>query len=292
MSIENVLNAKVLRSQNLLVSAELYTDETRVHVTIPRNTQVVTSASGRKQLSAPNNSRWRWAAGGGLVIVKLNDATVALLRMRDTGAPSFSGHLTLGSGISSSYRELFYPTELAVREAFEEFLIATPDGIVLPVFGNDEVDRLSFGAVASGLDLIKQKPELLQEFQTGHFVRAEARFLESPKERTISVQLEEGERAESHGVIVLDPGTRGIDLIRLIEICLPHSIDQVAVFDGEDLNGIPLDSEVVLFDPQTRNIVRSYQTGKTIRGSAATDRMTPVTVEALNALSARNTATT
>ncbi len=292
LSLVTLLNAQIKRSQMLLVRVkkEEHLSLTKKRelclIIVKKDSVVTTTPAGRKELESKENTDWRWAAGGGLMMLELKDVTVALARFRDPGAPSWGGHYTLGSGLSGSIRDLMFPVELAVREAVEEFIIATPKGLIVPVFNKDEdrvYNQTALGAVASGLNLIRQKPGLPDVFRQNGFFTAPAEFVPlSPiLEADLSVMFEGcDEMTNSSGLLVYDPGTRGIDLIRLIRVKLPFSLGEIAIFDGEaNRQEQPLDGEVVCFPVQngrfTTDIVETFKTGKRVSTPDYPVRFTP-----------------
>ena len=291
LSVSSLLNAQAMRAQMLLVQAGLEKKNGGYIVTIPADSTLTTTGAGRKQLESPQNTRWRWAAGGGLIMLRCLDQTVALTRFRDPGAPSYGGHYTLGSGLSGSIRELLFPVELAIREAVEEFIIATPSGLAVPFFANIKYDRAAFGAVASGKNLIRQQEGLPSVFSAGNFLLTETTFAEPTKipEEELEVRFEKEVSACSKGIIALDEGTRGIDILRLIILRLPFRLDEIAIFDGEaDRQERPLNGEVVCFSVEngkvTKKIAAAFQTGKRIAVPNRDIRYTPPLKKAIEAM--------
>jgi|GEM_PF-3078148 len=279
LSIKELVGARALRQQQLLVSVEFRQEGNDGIVTIPHDAVVSTTGAGRRKLSAPNNSRWRWAAGGCFIVLRLNDARVGLMRLRDAGAPSFGGHYTLASGLSASARELLHPDELALREGCEEYAIATPDGIVIPSFGDPKLDAVTFGAAASVLDLIRQEPTLPPTFSSGRLVKRPASFLQSRNEGVLTASFhDDDDTVESRGIIVLDPNTRGIDLLRIVEVSIPVDFRHIAIFDGEDDRGKPLNGEVACLDLDSRgrSVAKAYRTGVEVTPSGDLGKMTPI----------------
>lgn len=285
------MSAQALRAQTLLVQAELEKKNGGYLITIPADSALTISGAGRKYLESAQNLRWRWAAGGGLIILQCLDQTVALTRFRDPGAPSYGGHYTLGSGMSGSIQELLFPEELAVREATEEFIVATPNGFAVPFFDEIKYDRAAFGAVASGKNLVRQQKNLPQVFSAENFFAAKTAFTppaEVPEEE-LEIRYEGEESACSRGIIALDEGTRGIDLLRLITVKLPFRLDEIAIFDGEaDRQERPLNGEVICFSVEngkvTEKIAAAFQTGNRIAVPNRTIRYTPPLKKAIEAM--------
>lgn len=275
---------------------EVVWDEQTSTVTIdPATARFTCTREGRKEISNPSQKNWRWAAGGGFIALRFRDQkAVGLLRYRDPGAPSFGDHFTLGSGISSGISDMLYPLLLASREGIEEFLITTPAGLVVPTFDDPKLDEISYGAVASGLKYIRAAEDLNLPMQFGwkHFVGVHSYFHPTKNDREIKVAVE-GSGAEpivSKGVWVVDPGTRGLDLIEIVVTDLPCSLDDVAIFDGEGNEKKSFNAPVVCLELDydtlrpTGEIVRTFQSGKVVKNVGNISKVTPVLRKALEAL--------
>lgn len=279
LSVGEIFKAHASRREACLVEAMLKDTRAGKQITIARNAAFTTTRVGRDELSQPENKNWRWASGGGLTILKLKDATVIPVRLRDEKAPSYPLHYTLGDGLSHEVAELFFPRQIAIREAMEELIIATPHGIAVASFLNPAWSKASFEATASGLWLMKQMPILPCLFRTDCLIQVTATVLNHTKERELRIVYEGNEtEVVSQELIALDPETRGIGVICFIEIELPYLFEEISLFCGEDNARKPLDSEIACLGVpgfKDGTIVRTFQTGKIVNGTGDIRNMTP-----------------
>ncbi len=280
-TVMRMLQALQERRQFMLIQVSLTARTNGYAITIPSQTFMATTPAGRKQFERDANG-WRWAAGGGLIVLCCLDGMYGLVRYRDKGAPSYGNHWTLGSGLASAANELIHPEIIAVREAFEEFVIACPHGIIVPRFGDTDLDIAAFGAVGSSYHL-RQKTAVGGMFSTKSYFGVEARFKRVSDERNLYIALEGLEAETKHkGIVVVDTHTRGIDLLKVIEVQIPFRFDQIAVFDGEeDKEGNPLNATVGCLDLRARagvanQCVAVFQDGKrTTESPFRLEHMTP-----------------
>lgn len=224
-----------------LAQARLEATETGHRVTVMQDAQFATTPEERKSFER-DPKHWRYAAGGGLMVAHCRDASYALMRYRDAGAPSYGDHWTSGSGLSSSVEDMVNPIRLVVREAIEEFGIVTPKGIVLPAFGDDKIDGVVRGAVRSSVFL--HKVAKLAGRDTGTYVSANTRFEPIAGEEALTVAFEGAGETTEHGLVVIDPNTRGIDLLKVIGVTISCDFADLIIVDGEEnkkgesLNGV------------------------------------------------------
>jgi hypothetical protein len=212
-------------------------------ILVSKETAFAVLPEERKAFENPQQTLWRVGAGGGMMVLHCTDCSVALMRYRDKGAPSYGDHWTLGSGLTSSVEEIVNPLHAAVRECIEEFGVVTPRGIVIPTFGDDELDGLVRGAVRSSAFL--HQKAALKGFDTDVYLSAEASFEMTPGEETLTVAFEDAGETSSVGIIAIDPNTRGIDLLKVIGVRVPFRLDEIAVVDGEeDRHGKALNAPV------------------------------------------------
>jgi predicted NUDIX family NTP pyrophosphohydrolase len=252
-------------------------------VVIPSKTEMATSRQGRRVIeNDPNPELWRWAAGGTLVIVHCKDRSVAVLLQRDMGAPSYPGAWTMGSGLSSPDDDLSDPTRIAVREGFEEIRIAVQpkknrrgvpknrdSGIVQPVFGDAALDNTTAYAT-SGSEMDMSHPDVpdifntRMDFERERKVRVGASFYKAHGEETLEVTHADGSRptTSQSGTVAVDPKTRGIDFLKVVEVDLSeYYLDEVTFFDGEvGEGGKPLNRTVGCLEVhRTKNSAGSTQ---------------------------------
>lgn len=225
-------------------------------VLVPRETAFAVLPEERKAFENPQQTLWRVGAGGGMVVLHCTDCSVALMRYRDKGAPSYGDHWTLGSGLTASVEEIVHPLHTAVRESVEEFGVVTPRGIVIPTFGDDELDGLVRGAVRSSAFL--HQKAALKGFDADVYLSAEASFEMTAGEETLTVAFEGAGETSAVGVVSIDPNTRGIDLLKVIGVKVPYRLEEIAVVDGEeDRHGKALNAPVGCMD--MRNLTPGRQ---------------------------------
>lgn len=287
-----LLSALFARRAFLLTQASLAGSQAEgFAVTIKQPLTVAIDPGGRKQFEQ-DRSLYRFAAGGGLVILKCLDRTVGLVRYRDPGAPSFGDTWTLGSGLSSSVEELMKPYLLACRGGIEEFIVAGPNGVLIPVFAKSpELTPVAFAAVGSGRHIRTQAGcggylglDRCQE------VEADVVLLPGSSKMTISFEGTEGS-SSCEGLVVVDEGTRGIDLLYAYVLHVPYELAEIAIYDGEeDRKGAPLNAPVgcLQFSDDLKcggNFVTVFQNGGIMENHPSFNgRMTPPLAAALQSL--------
>ncbi len=215
----------------LLVQGLLEKEPNGWRVLIPEKTKFAALPEERRAFEQDKGS-WHVGAGGCLMVLHCTDVSVALMRYRDAGAPSYGDHWTLGSGLTASIEEIVRPLHVAVRECIEEFGVVTPRGIVIPTFGDDELDGIVRGAVRSS-DFLHQKATL-KDFEADSYLSAEASFRKVPGEETLTVAFEGVGETSTAGILAIDPNTRGIDLLKIIDVKIPYRLAEIAIVDGEE----------------------------------------------------------
>lgn len=213
-------------------------------MTIPRETFIATTGAARKEIeNLPEGKIWMGA--GLVVLLKCKDALVSLVRQRDGGAPSYPYHWTPGSGMQSPDD---MPSRLditAVREGIEEFIIATKDGIVQPVFGDPELDAIATQAVADS-DRVRKDPQfahLPDMLKTDRKVNAPASFYDAPGAEELEIVHEDESMPPTRqaGILAFDPKTCGADFLKVVEIDMgAYPLSEIAIFDGETHEGSSL----------------------------------------------------
>lgn len=253
----SLIKAIQARRGFMLVQGTLEKVPNGYRVLIPKETAFAVLPEERKAFEDPKEQTlWRVGAGGGLMVLHCTDCSVALMRYRDKGAPSYGDHWTLGSGLTSSVEEIVNPLHTAVRECVEEFGVVTPRGIIIPMFGDDELDGLVRGAVRSSAFL--HQKAALKSFDADTYLSAEASFEAVSGEETLTIAFEDAGETSVAGVISIDPNTRGIDLLKVIGVKVPYRLDEIAIVDGEeDKHGKALNAPVGCMD--INNLVSDRQ---------------------------------
>lgn len=260
---------------------------------IPKDARVAISMADRLALSDPGNKLWRWVAGGLLLVIRLKDCTIITLQMTASGVPVWSKHFTTSSGFADSPREWANPS-LVVREGIEEVYIATPDGFVVIQFGIRELDALAYEAIPTIRYLVSRVDSMFGLFRTSrhNVVRAKLLRLRGQKEIVVSLDGREIGASLIPALPVIDPKTRGIDLMHAAEVDLTKfRLDDIAIFHAEEKDGRAVDGKIWCLELdksyRPRRVIRSFKTGHVVPiGRYNLSRMTPVLRQTLAALQA------
>jgi hypothetical protein len=224
------------------------------------------SAADRAAFSDPNGKfaakgLWRWAAGGTLIVYQQAGQKFLALALRNPKAPSFGGHLTLTSGLSSSFEEFFNPTSLAIREGTEETAVVVDNQLAVLSLG-PAFEEVAWSVFEKQLTRAR-KFKWVKVGEAPFYVEAE--FIETEEQK---IEIVHGERISRHqGIICLDPKTRGIDLLKIIQVNLPAR-SEVIFFDCEDTKTGPLDLEIVVFPLERIKTLKEEGAVLKIRGAS------------------------
>jgi hypothetical protein len=224
------LQALEAREYYLLVAADAVYTPGILSVQIPNDALVATNNKERILLEAIQRRRKNgvvWCAAGTGIILSLPDCQVLLAVHRDSGALVYPDLDTIGSGMAGSQAELYYPLQTALREAFEEFLILTPGGVVIPRFTSDQ-----FGFSMTIQDVILEGMRHQIEIRKQPLFGAFARIVNLAGEKMIYIRHLNQVR-HCNAIICLDPGGCRYDLMKAIEIILPYRLRELKIFDGE-----------------------------------------------------------
>lgn len=253
------------RKQFCMTVGKLSVSEKGYKIELEKDPIIVISASDRKLISDPNGEfakqdLWRWAAGGALVIYEQNGSKFLALARRSEDAPSFGGHLTLTSGLSSSYEEFFNPTFVAIREGIEEISVVVNNQIVVLSLG-PAFEEMTWDVFDKQLSRDK-KFGWINVIDTPFY--AHAKFIKIDEQK---LKIVHGTREASHqGIICFDPKTRGIDLLKIIKVNLPHG--NAVFFDCEDTKAGPLDREIFIFPIEKIKTEKKEGSGLKIFGAS------------------------
>ncbi|MFA5996798.1 MAG: hypothetical protein WC790_03755 [Candidatus Paceibacterota bacterium] len=229
----SLINAIQARRGFILVQGTLEECLGEHRVLVPKDTVFAVLPEERKAFEDPKEQTlWRVGAGGGLMVLHCTDCSVALMRYRDKDAPSYGDHWTLGSGLTASVEEIINPLLVAVRECVEEFGVVTPRGIILPTFNDDELDGAVRGAVRSSAFLHQRAA--LSGLVTDAYLSVDASFGTVQGEETLTVAFESADETNTFGIVAIDPNTRGIDLLKVINVKVPYRLEEIAIVDGEE----------------------------------------------------------
>lgn len=226
------------------------------------------SEADRKAISDPNGEYakkdlWRWASGGTMLVYSSQDGKKFLASiLRDSNAPSFGGHLTLSSGLSSTYEEFFNPTLLAIREGIEE--IATViDGQVVVLSLGLSFEETAWNVFEKQLNRARKlgwlKINDMPLYTSTEFVQTDEQKLEVIHQKRFSPH---------QGIICLDPKTRGIDLLKIIQVNLPPG--EITFFDCEGTKQGPLDRTIVIFPLEQIKVLNQQGNAMKISGASMT----------------------
>ena len=287
LSVETLLNVQKRGTGLFITEAELAESSEALYIDLPRDARIATDQGGRWELSQAQNSRWRWAAGGAVLLLRLRDVTVAVASVSDKNLPVWPGHLTAATGFAASEAEWVRPL-LLMREAFRSIAVATPTGLAVPSFGDPELDALSFGTLPSVMRLIglHDLPSLYH-MDLFNIVGSVLLPLRGEKDMVISVGGVECSRTRA--LAVFDPQTRGIDLMHAFEMDLRvNTLEEISVFHAKEADGRARDAEICLLELDAGmrpvRIARSYRSGAPVEGAADAAKLSPVLRQTLEAL--------
>jgi len=287
LSVETLLNIQKRGTGLFITEAEVAESADAVSVNIPRDARIATGKEGRWELSRPQHTRWRWSAGGALLLLRLRDITVAVASVSDQGLPVWPGHLTAATGFAASEAEWMRPI-LLMREAFRSIAVATPTGLAVPSFGTPELDALSFGTLPSVMRLIELH-DLPPLYHMGLFNIVGAVLLPLRGEKNMVISVGGVECSRTSALAVFDPQTRGIDLMHCFEMDLRvNTLEEISVFHAKEDDGHARNAEIALLelgeDLRPVRIARSYRSGEPVEGAADIAKMSPVLRQTLEAL--------
>ena len=286
-NLRRQLEAIAARQSMMLMGVHF--DEETFTVTFPEEPCFAMNKAGRRALERGQTldpSLWRWAAGGGLMVLDCLDVSAALVRYRDKGAPSHGDTYTPGSGLASSVDDMVNLPKLALRELGEETPFAGPNGFIVPVLGDAELDAVMFSAIGSARSIIRDY-QLDDPFRD-KFETAPAAFMPLSDEREITITSVYSDLEVKHrGLIVVDRNTRGIDFLKVLRVQVSYNLDELQVFDGEEAGGKSLNSIVGALRVDGNRLVpefvQAWQGGKTVPASFD-KRAAPVLQALFNAL--------
>ncbi len=268
------------RKQFYLTTGKLEQIGDVFHLQLEDDPVIGISRADRKTVSDPNGdfakkNFWRWAAGGVLIIYEKAGQKFLALLLKDAESPSFGGHITLTSGLSCCYEEFFNPTLVAVREGIEEVAVVINDRVIVPSLG-PAFEEIAWNVFekqltrANKFDWLKISEDPL--YMEAEFVEADEQELE----------VAHGKRVSRHqGIICLDPKTRGIDLLKIIQVNLPAEAE-IAFFDCEDTTNGPLDREIFIFPLEQIKMLKMENAALKISGATLrfkSGKSTPVNPE-------------
>ncbi|MFZ2970650.1 MAG: hypothetical protein WA063_05870 [Minisyncoccia bacterium] len=224
--------------------------------------------------SHPDPNFWRWTAGGAAIVIRSLDpnddsgyAYSLLALLRDAGAITYANHTTLSTGLGCSLDEIKLPI-LTIREAFEELIIKTPDGIICPFLKDDVLNKK-----IDIKSIVKIGMELREETKNFSLVKTPASILRDlPGEREIEV-FWRGETSTCYGLWIEDRGVHGLDVVQIITIDLCHELKDLQIFDGEIIGKKNLLNRKIYAYELQKNL---NPTGKIIAGWTSGKYFTPV----------------
>lgn len=250
------------RSFLMVETKEVIDKKGLIEVLIPDNPLIAHEKTSRRILER-GNKKWRWPAGGCAIILKLKDSQVLLTVQKDSGAPSYAGHDTIGAGLGSSTAEILYPLRTAIREGIEEIIIQTPSGVVCPSMMIDP-----FGFSLEIRETVRDSISLFSETRGLNLIQAPVSFIDLPGQKTVEIDWR-GMKANCQALVNFDQGVNGIDLLAAVQIDVDCCLDDLSLFDGEVMGGNPINRVVNAYELEnlkpTGRIIASWQKGTRIK---------------------------
>lgn len=234
--------------QFCLTTVKIIRRPKELRVILPERLPILTTKDDYKSFSDPKNAfarqgLWRWAAGGLLLLYVQGNKTFIPLIKRDSGAPNYPGHLTLSSGLSISREEFFNPLLTAIREGFEEVACLVNGRIVEPHFGSC-CCCFPQQAISAIVEKQRARVERFGIRVSPLTLPCPAHFVSTAGESLLTV--EQGKRVSSYsGIVSIDQATRGVDLLKVVQVSLPPG--EIRFADCEETDNGPLDRKICLF---------------------------------------------
>jgi hypothetical protein len=288
--LEEIRAIQERRSFMLSPIEKIHDSSGRFEVILEDNPQVAFNKESRRIFELGIKNKWRWSAGGAGLSIKLQDGRMALLSLlRDYGAPTYPGHLTLGTGLSCDLDEWLNPFRL-FRETAEEFVIKTTNGILYPNFEGNPFPNLNFRAIAN------DSSSLRDETRKQPLIPASTYFVSSlPEQKTVSVVYKNKiYTSDLKGLVLLDPGVNGIDILSVVVMEVDaKDWRSLRIFDGEVVGGgnvLNRDVIALELDPQTMKpgqIIGAWKSGNFYEQAKKSYPQTPVLKCVIKALENR-----
>lgn len=222
------------REEFLVVRARI-TNETEktIEIAIDDNPEAAGNIAERRLISDPkpedgDKRDIRFPAGGMGIIIKTPEQSHLMAVLRASKS-SFDRHLTSFTGLGHG-SEINDPEKTAVRKGLEDLIIVVSGKTIIPKFNDNSFSRINIKAI------IKDGAALHEE--TGKLPAEEARaiMLSLPNEKKFKISWRKDKHAYQ-GLPVYDPGTRGLDFIKIMAIELGEKIDKIKFLDGRIMGG-------------------------------------------------------
>jgi len=222
------------REEFLIVQAKI-TKETKktIEIVIDDNPITASTIAERRVISDPkpeNGSKEdiRFPAGGLGIIVK-TPGQYHLMTVLRASKSSFDRHLNTFSGLGC-VSEITDPERTAIRKGLEDLIIIAKNKIIIPQFKNNPFSRIDTKAIIrDGATLYKETQKLQTE-------EAPAHFISLPNEKEFKITWR-GSEYTYQGLPARDPGTRGLDFIKIMAIEFGEKLEDLKFLDGRIIGG-------------------------------------------------------
>lgn len=222
------------REEFLIVRAKI-TEETKktIEISINDNPETASNIAERRALSDPrpdngNENDIRFPSGGLGIIIKTPEQNHLMAVLR-TSKSSFDKHLTSFTGLGC-ISEIAHPEKTAIRKGIEDLIIVAKNRVVIPKFNNDFYLNINIEAI------IKDGATLYEETKRLPLEKIEAQILNMPNDKKFKISWRKNKYIYQ-GLPVRDPGTRGLDFIKIIIIEFSEKLKNMKFLDGRIMGG-------------------------------------------------------
>jgi hypothetical protein len=222
------------REEFLIVQAKIIKETGKtIEISIGDNPATASTIAERRTISDPKPENGgkediRFPAGGLGIIVKTpgQNHLIAVLRASKS---SFDRHLTTFSGLGC-ISEITDPERTAIRKGLEDLIIIAKNKIIIPQFKNDIFSRIDIKAIIrDGATLYKETGGLSSE-------KAPAHLIELANEKKFKITWR-GNEYIYRGLPAHDPGTRGLDFIKIMAVEFDEKLEDLTFLDGRIIGG-------------------------------------------------------
>lgn len=222
------------REEFLVVRAKIAKETGKtIEIVIDDNPETAISIAERRVISDPKPENGgadniRFPAGGLGIIVKTPGQNHLMTVLRASKS-SFDWHLNTFSGLGC-ISEITDPEKTAIRKGLEDLIIIAKNKIIIPRFKNDLFSRIDIKAI------IRDGATLHKDTQGLSIEEAPAHLLNLPNEKEFKITWRDNKYAY-RGLPARDPGTRGLDFVKILVIEFDEKPEDLKFLDGRIIGG-------------------------------------------------------
>jgi hypothetical protein len=222
------------REEFLIVRAKITKEtKTAIEINIDDNPETASTIAERRALSDPKPENGgpediRFPAGGLGVVIKTPGQNYLMAVLRASKS-SFDRHINSFTGLGC-ISEVADPEKTAIRKGLEDLMIVIKNEIIVPHFTDKTFEKIDIKAIVQdGAGLYKETQKFSQKEVPAYFLN-----LSNDKEFKIRWR---GKKYAYTGLPARDPGTRGLDLIRIMVIEFKEKLQNIKFLDGRIIGG-------------------------------------------------------